>query len=111
MKKILVLFFTISFVLAMVACHSNAPPDNSMEEDIENITNATDYAVSVFCDTKPEDYTIVRKSSNVNHNVDDAIYHITLTYTIGDDDTQYSYGYTIVRTGEQFSVLEEIDSK
>lgn len=103
MKRILALLLSISCVLAMTGCYSK----ERMNEDMENIKNATDYAVSVFQDANTEERTIVRASSSVNHNVDDAVYHITLTYTIGDDDMPYFYDYTILKTEEQFEILEE----
>lgn len=75
----------------------------------EDIYKAQEYAVSVFGETKPDDYVIVAARMSVGHDASDNVYDITLTYTIGEDKKEYSYGYKISVNGTEFAILEEID--
>lgn len=104
MKKWMALLLALSCALILTGC-KNKPID----ETKENIYRARDYAISVFNDTMPEDYVIVSVRSTVGEKVDDAVYDITLTYTIGEAKDEYSYGYEICVDGTEFSVLKEID--
>ena len=103
MKKIITLLLLVC-LLALAGCN-NKP----MDEPEEDIYKAKEYAVSVFNDTMPDDYVIVAVRSGIGQDTSDNVYDITLTYTIGEDEEEYSYGYKIKVDGTDFSVLEEID--
>ena len=104
MKKLIALFLALSCVLALAGC-KNKP----MKETEEDINKAKDFAVSVFNDTMPDDYVIVSARSSIGQDASDNVYAITLTYTIGEDKKEYSYGYKISVDGTEFAILEEID--
>lgn len=104
MRKLIALFLALSCVFALTGCNSKP-----MDETEEDINKAKDFAVSVFHDTMPKDYTIVASRSSIGQDASDNIYDITLTYTMGDDKKEYSYGYKISVDGTEFSILEEID--
>ena len=57
----------------------------------------------------PDDYVIVSARSSIGQDASDNVYAITLTYTIGEDKEEYSYGYKISVDGTEFAILEEID--
>ena len=103
MKKIITLLLLV-YLLALAGCN-NKP----MDEPEEDIYKAKEYAVSVFNDTMPDDYVIVAARSSIGQDASDNVYDITLTYTIGENEEEYSYGYKINVDGTDFSVLEEID--
>ena len=103
MKKIITLLLLVC-LLALAGCN-NKP----MDEPEEDIYKAKEYAVSVFNDTMPDDYVIVATRSSIRQDASDNVYEIIITYTIGSEDKEYSYGYKISVDGTDFSVLEEID--
>lgn len=103
MKKIITLLLLVC-LLALAGCN-NKP----MDEPEEDINKAKDFAVSVFHDTMPKDYTIVASRSSIGQDSSDNVYDITLTYTIGEDKEEYSYGYKVSVDGTEFAILDEID--
>ena len=102
MKKFIALLAVILYVIPLAACVVKP-----MEESDEDIYKARDYAVSFFRDTMPEEYIIISSKGSVGNVVDDDIYYITLTYTVGDDEEQFSCRYKISLEGTTFSILEE----
>lgn len=102
MKKLITFLVPILFISSLVAC-KNKP----MEEPDEDIYKAKDYAMSVFHDTMPEEYTVVNANSSVGDVKDDDIYYITLTYTIGNAEERFSHRYKICVEGSIFTILEE----
>ena len=104
MRKLIALLLALSCVLALAGC-KNKP----LDEPEEDIYRAKEYAVSVFNDTMPDDYVVIAARSSIGQDASDNVYDIILTYTIGKDEEEYSYGYKISVDGTDFSVLEEID--
>ena len=102
MKKFIALLAVILYIIPLVACIAKPA-----EESDEDIYKAKDYAVSVFRDTMPEDYTIIKTTGSVGDVIEDDIYHITLTYIIGDAEKQFSHHYKICVEGTTFTILEE----
>ena len=102
MKK-LIIFLVIVCIVIGVDCCSDKRSDKS-EDDIYV---ARDYAMSVFEDTMPDDYTIVKAKGTVGDIVKDSIYEITFTYTIGDDDEEFSHRYTVSVEEDECTILEE----
>ena len=104
MKKLIAMLLALSCVFALAGCKYKP-----VDEPEGDIFRARDYAVSVFNDTMPDDYVIVGILSSIGQNGSANVYDIKLTYTIGGDQEEYSYGYKISVDGTIFSILEEID--
>lgn len=111
MKKSITRALTIGLILACIIgfIGYQKANDRLIDEPEEDIYKAKEYAVSVFNDTMPDDYVIVSARSSIGQDASDNVYAITLTYTIGEDKEEYSYGYKISVDGTEFAILEEID--
>ena len=102
MRKLIIFMVAIAIVVGVDSCR-----DKSKGESEDDIYKAKDYAVSVFEDTMPEDYTIVTAKGSVGEERKDSIYEITLTYTVGDADEKLSHWYKVSVEEEGCTVLEE----
>lgn len=106
MRKLIIFFIAIVLIIAVDSCSDKRSGDSE-----EAIYKAKDYAISVFHDTMPENYTIIKAKGKVLDKKKDNIFEITLTYTIDDDDKQFAHCYTVSVDGESFSILEDYSDK
>ena len=102
MKKIIIFVLALVFVIGLESCR-----DKRVGESEDDIFKAKDYAMSVFEDTMPENYTIVAAKGSVGEKRKDSIYEITFTYTIGEDDEKFSHWYKVSVEESGCVILED----
>ena len=101
-RKLMFFMLVMILVIGVDSCrHKEKGVSN------EDIYKAKDYAVSVFEDTMPKDYTLVNAKGSVGEERKDSIYEITLTYTIGDGDEKFSHWYKVDVQESGCTMLEE----
>lgn len=101
-KKLIVFLVAIILVVGVDSCR-----DKRNDTSNDDIYKAKDYAIALFEDTMPENYTIVNAKGSTGDERKDAVYEITLTYTIDDEDEKFSQWYKISVEEEGCTLLEE----